>query len=866
MKHREQFELGWADRFAARWMQLSAKHPKQTFAYLSILCVIAVVGIFRLGVDADSSKMLSASLPDQVRAAELNEAFPQLKQAIVILVRSTHSDSADLTVAALTSALRNQNNGIHSVYAPAADPFLRTHGFLYRKVDEVDQAMTRLSTSSNLLARLRSDQTLPGFIAALSEAESLARQASLGPEALDRLYAETALVIDSRLKGEVHSFGWSGILAGEAPGGKVTRLITVQPERDLNRLNPVKPALQTIDAAISGLALELHSEVEIWLTGEPVLRAEEMQSVLETIGVSLSLSLILVFLILRIGLGSSARAFLALASLVITLLLTSGFAGFIIGDLNLISIAFIVLMVGLGIDFAIHVLTHIAELRSHGTAIDQSIKLTGQRMGTALVLSAGTTSIAFLAFAVTKFSGMAQLGIIGGAGVLIACAIAMTLLPAVISTFPSLAGPTETLNRSSVIRSRIPSWFATAVVLSLGLASIWPALSVRFDADPMALRDPESRSVRAFHLLAEDPSTTPYRASVLTRSASVADSLTRGFANTEEIGTAISLNDLVPSDQDEKLTLLDIAAPSIEHGVHGDPTDLILRDQDNSGSHLQRFLRTLTQKNDTSETAGSIALARSLQHFIEARTDELTNNIERDLFRAFPLLNQRLIAMLEADYVTEDSIPKAITERFRNSDGVFRIEIVPERDLREPLVLEAFVRAVREIAPDAAGGPMQLYAAGETVGFAMLQATLLAGLATALLVWMATRRLFDVVAILAPLVIAGVFIAAASVALGLHFNYANVIVLPLLIGIGVDSGVHIALRERRAPGAIFETSTPRAVVVSVLTTIAAFGTLALSDHRGTASMGILLTIAMFAAVVCIMALTPTVVRWTRRVG
>ena len=189
--------------------------------------------------------------------------------------------------------------------------------------------------------------------------------------------------------------------------------------------------------------------------------------------------------------------------------------------------------------------------------------------------------------------------------------------------------------------------------------------------------------------------------------------------------------------------------------------------------------------------------------------------------------------------------------------------VLPEGDLRDPAALEAFAAKVRAIAKDAAGGPIQLAAAGKAIGWAMIQATLLAGFATGLLAWFATRRLWDATAILIPLVAAGILTAAMSTLLSMPFNFANVIVLPLLIGIGVDSGIHIALRERRAPGAVFDTSTPRAVLFSALTTMAAFCTLALSDHRGTASMGILLAVAMCAAVACVMALTPTVIRWTR---
>src|SRR5690606_38088795 len=147
---------------------------------------------------------------------------------------------------------------------------------------------------------------------------------------------------------------------------------------------------------------------------------------------------------------------------------------------------------------------------------------------------------------------------------------------------------------------------------------------------------------------------------------------------------------------------------------------------------------------------------------------------------------------------------------------------------------------------------------------AVLTAVRLSALATSVLAWIATRRVSDTAAILLPLAIAGTITAAASVLLDMPFNYANVIVLPLMLGLGVDSGVHIALRERRMPGAVFATSTPRAVLFSALTTIAAFGTLALSDHRGTASMGVLLAVALLAAVGSVLGLTPAIMRWMSR--
>lgn len=843
-------------------MALAARRPWHSLLCLAVLCVLSVAGALKIGVNADSSRMLSQSLPDQRRAAELGDAFPDLKRAIAIVVRSDRSDAADLVVTELVGALEGAQ-AVSRVFSPVSDPFLQSHGLLYQKLEDVDLALTRLSASSNLLAKLREDQTVPGFVAALDEARALAARAQLGPESLDRLFSEAARVMRGQIEGTPESFGWNAILADDSEASRVTRLITVTPELDLKRLSPAKPALETIHAAISGLPAEMLATVEIGVTGEPALRAEEMQSVLGTIGISLALSLFLVAVILCIGLGSIGRAALAFASLVVTLVLTTGLTGFVIGDLNLVSVAFVVLMVGLGIDFAIHILAHVTELRRHGTETGDAISLTGQRMGLALVLSAVTTSLAFLAFGTTDFSGMAQLGLIGGTGVLLACAVAMTLIPAVIALRPKLAGAPGAAQQSAPRRRvRAHPMLAPAIIVILAVAAIWPALSARFDADPMGLRNPDSDSVKAFNLLARTPDTSPYRASILAPDAQRAEEIADRFANQEGIGSAIWLGDLVPEDQDEKLELLDIAYPSIEFAIEGTAPQL-LQTIEPGIEPVAAFRDALRTQNAGQSTEGSLALEAALTEYLAIRTPGTDTGLRQALFQSFPLLMRRLGAMLQADFVEPGSLPAEMRDRFVNADGIYRVEVIPEADLRDPAAMRDFAERVVSIAPEAAGGPIQLAAAGDAVGMAIVQATLLAAIATGLLAWLATRNMWDALAILGPLVIAGILTAAASTVLNMPFNYANVIVLPLMIGIGVDSGIHIALRERRAPGAVFDTSTPRAVVFSALTTVAAFGTLAMSDHPGTASMGVLLAVSMFAAVSCVMALTPTVIRWTR---
>jgi len=834
--------------------------PRTVLATLTILMVLSVVAATGLRIDTDSSRMLSPDLPAQRAAHELNEKFPSLKSSIIVTVSARHADATDLVVRALARDLRGRTATIGRVFAPAEDPYLAANGFLYRDLDDLERVFTRLNKSANLLAHLRADQSLDGFTRALDEAVVLAERAEISADALERLFAETASVIEAQTLGRPRPFAWNTVLEDETPG-HVTRLIAVTPLLDTSRLSPAKPALREIRAAIAGLPASLRESVEIGITGEPALRAEELRSVTATIGISLALSLVLVGLLLFAGLRSGARVVLALGVLVCSLVLTTGFAALAVGSLNLISIAFIVLMVGLGIDFAIHILAHIAELRAHGSAPADAIRLTAERTGLALGLSALTTALAFLAFAMTDFIGMAQLGVIGAGGALIAFIVAATMIPAVIALRPRLAD--GALGRPVIRYRRIPraaQRIGAAMVLALGCAAIWPATQARFEADPMALRDPASGSVVTFRMLAGDVDTTPYRASVLVQSANEANRIAARFRDKPGIGEAIDIGDLVPDGQEAKLMLLDLAAPSIDHAVAGQPTAL-LADEGAGGNRLDALTKRLAPIDGMARR-----LHRALTAYRKIRTQASDRELTGRIFHSFGLLTGRLEAMLGADTVTATTLPAALRERFLSPDGTYRVEILPDGDLGDPEVAHRFAATVRDIAPGATGGPVQLAAAGRTVASAMLMATLIAAAVTGLLSLGATGRLADAAAILVPLVVAGLITTAFSTLAGVPFNYANVIVLPLMIGIGVDSGIHIALRERRAPGAVFATSTPGAVVLAALTTIAAFGTLALSDHRGTASMGILLGVAILVTVISVLVLTPQLIRWARNVG
>jgi len=232
--------------------------------------------------------------------------------------------------------------------------------------------------------------------------------------------------------------------------------------------------------------------------------------------------------------------------------------------------------------------------------------------------------------------------------------------------------------------------------------------------------------------------------------------------------------------------------------------------------------------------------------------------LENNLLRFFPRQMARLRLQLTARPVTMSDLPPEIRRRYVAPSGEVRVEVLPALDVRDPEERRDFVEAVEALDGRLAGGAYAVLSAADVVAGAMVQATVTAFLLGALLVYVLMRSIAFTVMVMVPLALAALLTVASGVLIGLPFNFANVIVLPLLIGLGVDSSIHLVMRSRRISDSrdIFSTSTPRAVLLSALTTLASFGSLALSDHRGTASMGELLTIAIGFTLLATLVMLP----------
>ena len=841
----------WVRRLAALILLAAAFGTAATAFYVS----------GNLGINTDTTDMLSPDLPFRQHSRALSKAFPQFSDNILVVVEGQTADLADDWALRLADRLRAKPELYGSVYDPQGDAFFRKNGLLYLDTDELADLGDRLAEAQPFLGALYRDPSLRGLLQMLDlVVGEILKGGGAGLEIGSMLDA-VAAVIEGQAAGRPRTLSWQALMSGkEQTDGAHRRFLLIQPALDFGSLQPASDAIDGLRAMAQAIGLGPANGVRLRLTGSAALAQEELKSVEEGMGLAAVLSLVLVTGLLFGGLGSPRLALSILATLVMGLIWTAGFATWAVGTLNLISVAFAVLFIGLSVDFGIHYGLRHKEALDGGADPDKALEAASTGTGGALSLSAVAAAIGFYAFLPTDYLGLAELGLIAGSGMFIALFANMTVLPALLSLFPLTpsqrqAGPAPFAKVPDFFRRHARRVVWGAVVLGVAAALLVP--QARFDFDPLNLKDPQTESVSALFDLMQEPHANPYSITVLAGSLAAAQTTAAELSKLPEVRSARTVADYLPAGQEEKLELIDsmalFLAPALSlETVRKAPTT----------AEIGRGITGLTAKLRLADSKPARRLLAALEKFVKD-SPERVQVLEKRLLSGLPGRLAILRQSLNASPVSLDDLPRDLWVRQVAQDGRAKIEVTPKADMRDRAALDRFVAAVRSVAPNATGSPVVILEAGNTVVKAFRDAGLLAAVAIALLVAVLLRRLRAVLLVFAPLILAALLTVAMSVVFKLPFNFANIIVLPLLFGLGVASGIHLVMREGAeqagqggGPNAVLATSTPKAVVFSALTTIGSFGSIALSSHPGTASMGILLTIAISLTLISTLTVLP----------
>ena len=820
-------------------------------------------------IDTNTSDMLSPDLPFQRDADHMSKAFPQLEDLIVVVVDGATADQADAAATRLAAALRGRTDVVRSVFYAEGDPFFRRNGLLYLEPDELTNLTDRLAGAQAFLGKLWHDPSLRGLFDVLG----------LALDNIDRAKppAEFATVIDAiaratedAVAGRPGVLSWSELLASKPAGrDERRRLVLVQPKFDYASLQPAGKAIDAIRKTATSLGLTAANGVTVRLTGSPPLAEEELDTVLQGMGFATALSMALVLGLLFWGLKSTRMALGNLVTLVIGLAWTGGFAALAVGRLNLLSIAFAVLFIGLSVDFGIHFALRVREAMDRGDALAPAMRWAVETAGGPITLCAVAAAISFYSFLPTDYLGLAELGLIAGTSMFIALFANFTVLPATMALMPprvgdimpasAQRGPQQSVGSFIIGHARAVA--LGAVVLALAAAALLP--HARFDFDPLNLKDPKSESVATLHDLMKGGQSGEYGIDILAPDPAAARLLAQRLEKLPEVKGVTTPDDYVPKDQEAKLAAIDQAALFLLPAFQGEPMTPPTAAERRAA--LEKFRAVLVRHTAAgTPVTPLIGATRRLDAALAKlpATSEALAALERRLLSALPSRLRDLRESLQAGPVKAGDLPAALRARMVAADGRVRIEVEPRVDVHDRAALERFVAAVRSVAPDATGSPVIIIEAGNTIVRAFVEAGAISVVAIAVLIAILLRRAGEVALVFAPLVMSALLTAAAAALLGMPFNFANVIVLPLLFGLGVASGINLVMRARLlAPklDGLFASTTPRAVVFSALTTIASFGTMGFSGHPGTASMGILLAVALTLSLTTSLVLLPALI-------
>ena len=829
-------------------------------AALALAAGSLVYAAGHLAFDTDTAKLIDARVPFRQREAALDRAFPQNTDLLAIVIDGAAADVAEDASAALAKRLADEPHLFKTVRRPDGGEFFKKNGLLFLSTQEVQDTTERIIAAQPLIGSLAADPSLRGLFGALGLAlEGVTRGEAKLP-AFDRPFTAIAQSAESVLAGKPTPLSWQYLFTGRAPEPmELRRFVLAQPVLDYSALSPGAAAQDAVRAAVRELGLTPEHGVRVRQTGQVALDDEEFASVAQGAGVATAATLALVCLILFLALRSWRLIVAIIATLLIGLAVTGGFAALAVGTLNLISIGFAVLFVGIAVDFSIQFSVRFRDARFHAGELAEAMRRTAHRVGGALGLAAGTTALGFFSFLPTEFRGVSELGLIAGAGMLIALTANLTVLPALLTL---VRPPGERVPVGFAWAAPADAWLIrhrrAVIGVSVALAALGVALAPRlvFDFNPLDLKNSKTESMSTLLDLMADPNTTFYTIDVLTPSIDAATALMLKLNEIPEVEHAVTITSYVPKDQDQKLALIQDAAmllgPTLSPVTVAPPPDAAA-----TAKALADFLAKL---EPIAASAPADAPARRLAlalRGIAAQTNPQARQTLSDLLVGG--LPQRLADLrltMEAGPVTLDTLPPDLRRAWLAPDGQARVEVFPKGDTRHNDVIERFVAAVRAVAPDATGAPVSIQDSARTIerAFAVAGATAVVVIAALLLI--ALRRPRDVALVLAPLLLAGLLSLITCVALPLPLNFANIIALPLLLGIGVAFDIYFVMNWRAGLAGPLQSSTARAVLFSALTTTTAFGSLAVSHHPGTASMGELLSIGLFYTVLCTLFVLP----------
>jgi hopanoid biosynthesis associated RND transporter like protein HpnN len=841
---------------------------------LLIALLLALVGAsyaarhFR--INTDINKLISENLDWRQRDQQFDRAFER-DSTILAVVEAPTPELTSSAAAALEEKLKGDTQNFQSLQPLGSGEFFEKNGLLFLPTEDVASLTSQLESGAPLIEIMAGDPSIRGLTGALETGLAGVKRGQIKLDNTARPFNLIAQTVEDVLSKGTATFSWRELTSDKPLTDSDRRaFIEFKPVLDYNALEPGKAATDAIRNAAADLGLADKYHARVRLTGPIPIANEEYSTVQEGAVLNSIGTIIVVLFILWLALHSAKIIFAVFVNLFIGLSITTAIGLWMVGSLNLLSIAFAVLFVGLGVDFGIQFSVRYRSERFKDDSLPAALEETARRIAVPLSLAAMATAAGFLCFMPTDYKGISELGEIAGVGMLVAFLSSITVLPSLLRLL-NPPGEKEPVGYAFLApvddfleRHRIPIVIGTLLVALGGLPLLY---YMKFDFNPMNLRNPRAESIATFLDLRKDPNTGANAVNVLTHSEADAKQIEARLQKLPEVERVMSLDSFVPQDQGPKLKLIAQAAKVVGPALNPDQIDAPPSDQENVDA-LKGSADSLRKTAGDAKGPGATAarrLADALQKL--ADSNEATRNEAQAVFvRPMKVVFDQLKNSLQAQPISLNTLPSDLVREWKAKDGLIRVEALPRGDPNDNDNLRRFANAVLSAEPTAIGGPVSILKSGDTVVKAFIHAGIYALLVISVLLWITLRRLTDVAMTLVPLLVAGAVTLEICVLIKLPLNFANIVALPLLLGVGVAFKIYYVVAWRSGKTNLLQSSLTRAIFFSAMTTATAFGSLWLSTHPGTSSMGKLLALSLVTTLAAVLLFQPALMGKPREIG
>jgi uncharacterized protein len=821
-------------------------------------------------INTDINTLISDKLDWRQRDVQFDKAFDR-DSTILAVVEAPTPELTNSAAAALEAKLRDDKTNFVSMQPLGSGEFFEKNGLLFLPTQQVAEFAGQFEKAAPLIEIMAGDPSIRGLTGALETGLAGVKRGEVKLDNTARPFNLIAQTVEDVLKKGTAIFSWRELTSDKPLTDSEKRaFIEFKPVIDYSALEPGKDATDAIRKAAAEREFPGKYQAHVRLTGPIPIANEEYSTVQEGAIVNGIGTVVVVLIILWLALHSGKIIFAVFLNLFVGLSITTAAGLLMVGSLNLLSVAFAVLFVGLGVDFGIQFSVRYRSERFKNDNLVEALEEAARRVAIPLSLAAMATAAGFLCFLPTDYKGISELGEIAGAGMLIAFFSSITVLPAILKLI-NPPGESEPVGYAFLAPvDRFLEDHRVAIVggtLAIAIAGLPLLYFMKFDFNPMNLRNPKAESIATFLDLRKDPNTGANAINVLTHSEEDARKIEAKLEKLPEVLRVQSLDSFVPEDQPAKLKLIAQAAKVLNPALSPDSIDAAPSDQENVDS-LKSSVESLRRTAGDGKGPGAVA-SRRLADALEklANSNESTRNKAQAIFvDPLTIVLGQLKNAMQAGPVTLQTLPEVLLRAWKAKDGLMRVEVLPKGDPNDNDNLRRFASAVLAAEPTAIGGPVSIFKSGDTVVSAFIHAGIYALLVIGVLLWITLKRFTDVLMTLVPLLVAGAVTMEICVLIGLPLNFANIVALPLLLGIGVAFKIYYIVAWRSGRTNLLQSSLTRAIFFSALTTATAFGSLWLSSHPGTSSMGKLLALSLLTTLAAVLLFQPALMGKPRDVG